>query len=72
MKLCFAPQMGRNEAAVVRSARPKGKKCRHLMGSGLAFTHLIHTQNAISIKNLTKCLNARSDPHNEGVGRFYE
>jgi hypothetical protein len=23
--------MGRNEADVVRSARPKGKKCRHLI-----------------------------------------
>jgi len=42
-------------------------------GSGLAFTHFIHTQNSISIMNPTKCMNARPDPHkNEGVGSFYE
>ena len=52
------------------------------MGSGLAFTHFMHTQNAIGIKNLTKCMNARPDPHiavkliflkiNNGVDIFYE
>ena len=47
-----------------------------LKGSGLAFTHLMHTQNAIGIENLTKCMNARPDLHilkiYEGVGSFYE
>jgi len=25
----FPPRMGRNEADAVRSARPKGRRCRH-------------------------------------------
>ena len=33
------------------------------MGSGLAFKHLMHPQNTIGIKNLTKYVNARPDPH---------
>ena len=61
---------------------PTNKVIRSQKESGLAFTHLMHTQNAICIKNLTKCMNVRSGPHNaiklislkinEGVDSFYE
>jgi len=36
-------------------------------GSGLAFMHFMYTQNAMGIRNLKKCMNARPDPQKVAV-----
>jgi len=58
--------MDRNEADVVISARPKGKKCRHLIKT------LGNKQSDVGdfAKNLA--IELISLKINEGVGSFYE
>ncbi len=60
------PQMGRNDASAVRSARPKGKKCRLCLKEN-------STNKATPLDLLKKHAHVlKSGILNKGIGSFYK